>query len=301
MCKKRAKYSLRYRQGRKVARELTAGIGLVCVAGIGVGTTGIAGIGGSSCVGSSGVGLVLATLVWNRCNPLDAVGGVGPTMKFHKVRCVTPAGDMSKGTVLTMFAAFAFTDELVTNLLVVSHSRAGDDGREVGRFDESQAWVTGTRTIGEISPGVIGSVVAVAVVGVTVVGTTIVEPIGVVTVGAVLISFAGLGFLARILVVGRLAKLCPRTGFGVVGGKIVLVNGSIPFLKRHCDRLIQGGQNLAGLDVGLVDDISDERRRRGDDNHLTDNIVNVNENRMAQPCHIPSAKKLKPLLELVGR
>lgn len=118
---------------------------------------------------------------------------------------------------------------------------------------------------------VVAVVVVVAVGGTVVVGTD----------GTVLAAFAGLGLLVRILVVGRLAKLGPGAGFGVVRRQVVLVDGRSPLVNRHSDRLFQVSQDLAGCDIGLADDVPDERRRHGDDNHVTEYIVNVDKNRVA--------------------
>ena len=217
---------------RYIARELTTGVGLVRIAGIGIGTVGIAGIGGSACVGSSGVGssgvgssgvgsasvgLVLATLVWYRSEPRNTFGGFSPLVESRKVGCVGSAGDMGKTTVLSLFAASALGNELVAHLLVVTYCRAGMNGRLVRHIEESERWVTGTRRTGEISPRIVGSVVAVVVAGVVAVVIAAVGGTVVVRTGrAVLAAFARLGLLVRFLVFGRLAKLGPGAGFRVV-------------------------------------------------------------------------------------
>jgi hypothetical protein len=97
---------------------------------VGIGTVRIAGIGGSACVGSPGVGssaigLALTTLVWYRCEPQNTFGGCSPLVESCKVGCIGSAGDMGKVTVLSLFAASALGDELVTHGLVVSYCRAG--------------------------------------------------------------------------------------------------------------------------------------------------------------------------------
>jgi hypothetical protein len=131
------------------------------------------------------------------------------------------------------------------------------------------------RHIGEVSPGIVGAIVAVVatVVVVAVGGTVIVG-----TDGTVLATFGGLGLLVRILVVGRLAMLGPGAGFGVVQRQVVLVDGHSPLVNRHSDRLFQVSQDLAGCDIGLADDVPDERQHHGDDNHVTEYIVNINKN-----------------------
>ena len=49
-------------------------------------------------------------------------------MESHKVGCIGSAGDMGKVTALSLFAASALGDELVTHGLVVSYCRAGMNG-----------------------------------------------------------------------------------------------------------------------------------------------------------------------------
>jgi hypothetical protein len=93
----------------------------------------IAGIGGSACVGSPGVGssaigLALTTLVWYKCKPRNSFGGCSPLVESHKVGCIGLTGDMGKVTVLSLFAASALGDELVAHWLVVSYCRAGMNG-----------------------------------------------------------------------------------------------------------------------------------------------------------------------------
>lgn len=205
-------------------------------------------------------------------------------MESRKVGCVGSVGDMGETTVLSQFAASALGNELVAYRFVVSNCWAGKYSGRVFDVDKSVGWVTGTRRIGEVSPGIVGSVVAV-VVAVTVVVAVVAIAVGgtvvVGTVGTVLGAFAGLGLLARILVVGRLAKLGPGAWFGVVRRQVVLVGGRAPLLKRHSYRLFHVGQDLAGCDISLADDVPDERRRHGDDNHVTEYIVNVDKNRVA--------------------
>jgi hypothetical protein len=135
------------------------------------------------------------------------------------------------------------------------------------------------RCIGEVSPGIVGAIVAVVV---TVVVAVVVVAIGgtviVGTDGTVLAAFARLGLLVRILVVRRLVTLGPGAGFGVVQRQVVLVDGHSPLVNRNSDRLFQVSQDLAGCDIGLADDVPDERRHHGDDNHVTEYIVNIDKN-----------------------
>jgi hypothetical protein len=44
-------------------------------------------------------------------------------------------------------------------------------------------------------------------------------------------------------------------------------------VNHHSDCLFQVGQDLAGCDICLADDIPDKRWHHGDDNHVTEYIV----------------------------
>jgi len=270
--------------------KLTTGVGLVRVAVVGIGTVGIGIVGGSAGIGSSGVGsgaigLALTTLVWYWSDPRDTVGGFSPLVENREIGDGGSVGDMGETAVLPLFAASTFGDELVANWLVVSYCRTGNHGCLVRHVEKSVGWVTGTRFVGEVSPTVVATVVvAVVVVAAAAVAVAVAAAIGVggaVVVVVVPAAFLAFGFLVRILTVGRIAKLGPGAGFGVVRRQVVLVDGRSPLVNRHGDRLLQVGQGLAGGDVGLVDDIPDERRRHRDDNHVTEYIVDVDKNRVA--------------------
>ncbi len=147
------------------------------------------------------------------------------------------------------------------------------------------------RHIGEVSPGIVGAIVAVVVMAVVAVGGTVVVGIN----GTVLAAFATLGLLVQILVVRHLVKLGPGAGFLilvvrhlvklgpgagflVVQGQVVLVDGRSPLVNRHSNCLFQVSQDVAGCDIGLADDVPDERQHHGDDNHVMEYLVNVNKN-----------------------
>jgi hypothetical protein len=130
------------------------------------------------------------------------------------------------------------------------------------------------RCIGEVSPGIVGAVVAVVVMVVVAIGGTVV--VG--TNGTVLAAFATLGLLVQILVVRHLVKLGPGAGFLVVQGQVVLVDGCSPLVNHHSNCLFQVSQDVAGCDIGLADDVPDERQHHGDDNHVMEYLVNVNKN-----------------------
>ncbi len=225
--------------------------------------------------------------IW--CNPCDAFS-IDHPMERREVGCIAPGGDMFETAVLTMFAAATLDNEVVASLLSIAHFQAGKESWLVYCLKHSQVWIATPGHLGwvvEMTPGAVW----------TGVGPSIGD-FACATVGMTLtLVLCGLGFLVQILGLRWLAEEPPSAWFQIIGWQGVLIYGHVPFLDCHCKWHFQVSKHVCCIDRFLCDDGIEASWVGGDEYHLTEYIVNIDENQMAQPSDISCGIPREPMLE----